>query len=145
MHKKIYRFITLFLLFICVVSCSNTKITKIIQNTSVIQIELYGCKDDQITTIKTIEITDSSSISQFSEYLSNRSAPMYKSGYHGKIILYDQNNRLLIKDGIEFNIYPESKHYVYIINGKLYSKKLSVFGYKYLYSLYNELPQDMKI
>ena len=145
MLKMIHRFISVLLLLICVVSCSNSKISKIIQNTSVIQIELYGCKDGHITTVKTIDITDRNSISQLSECLSNSNAPMYKAGYHGKINLYDQNNKLLIKDGIEFNIYPDCKHYIYIINGKLYSKKLSTFGFKYLNSLYNELPLDLKL
>ncbi len=145
MLKLIKLLLSLIIVCSIFISCNNKKIETLINQTSLVKIEFYGIKDQHITKVKEIEIKDTLEISNIAQFITSKNAPFYKAGYHGKIILLDKNGILLIEDGIEFNIYQECKHCVFMINNKIYSKKLSDKGLEYLINVYKTIPVDMQL
>ena len=125
-----FKYSILFILLTTLLfSCDNKYLLK----TDCVKIQLYGHQNGRIQILSEKTITDIEEIKKITCFISSKSAPWFKGGYHGKIIYYSSNTELL---NLDFNIYEGEK--ICVFKDKIFfkSRYLTAEGYKYLKELY---------
>ena len=131
----------LFLLFFCFpfYSCDD----KNLEQTDIIKIQLYGINEHKIEYVFEKTITDSEEIKSIISFISSKPAPWFKGGYHGTITFFSKQKQIF---DLNFNIYEGEKYCIFVKNGKLKARYLTLEGYEYLKDLYyNNVSEEHRL
>lgn len=94
-------------------------------------ISFHGFKNKKrVRNIKVIEVTGGKNLDIITKGILSSSTPLYKCGYDGEIKLY-RGKEFLFDTKMNFNI-SCGRYIVYMKNGKLYSRELSLEFYSFL-------------
>ena len=124
------KLIALFSLSLLLSSCGDSikdGLDKQILGTDSIKIYFLSEKDN--TTQKVVTISDNNEIENIIASISDEKSEQYKCGYSGQMDFYEKGRIILSP---EFNSNPDCAHYVFRYKDKMYHKKMSNEGQKFL-------------
>ena len=124
------KLIALFSLSLLLSSCGDSikdGLDKQILGTDSIKIYFLSEKDN--TTQKVVTISDNNEIENIIASISDEKSEQYKCGYSGQMDFYEKGRIILTP---EFNSNPDCAHYVFRYKDKMYHKKMSNEGQKFL-------------
>ena len=88
-------------------------------------------------------ITDSEEINSIISFISSKPAPWFKGGYYGTITFFSKQKQIF---DLDFNIYEGEKYCIFMKNGKLKARYLTLEGYEYLKDLYyNNVSEEHRL
>ena len=94
-------------------------------------------EQEEIVT-KTIQTTEAKSINRIVDFIDGKPAESFKCGYDGKMFFY--SNKQQIQE-VDFNMKDEAcNHFVFLVDGKLVSTKMSNEAVVFLDALEKGMP-----
>jgi len=109
----------------------------VLKNSNSAEIKFYAHKEARTDIKKQFTFKTKEEIKNILSFISDKSAPFYKGGYNGSIDFL-KNGKSLLDEKMEFNLSKYMGHIVFSYKKKLYSKKLTGSGLKYLQELSNK-------
>lgn len=109
----------------------------ILKNSNSAEIKYYAYKEARTDIKKQFTFKTKKEIKKILNFISDKSAPFYKGGYNGSIDFL-KNGKSILDEKMEFNLSKDMKHIVFSYKKKLYSRKLTENGIKFLNELSNK-------
>lgn len=109
----------------------------ILKNSDSAEIKFYAYKEARTDIKKQFTFKTKEEIKKILDFISDKTAPFYKGGYNGSIDFL-KNGKSILEEKIEFNLSKDMRHIVFLYKKKLYSRKLTENGIKFLNELSNK-------
>ncbi len=121
------RILIFAILTLLVSSCSQSKISDIIDHTSAMEIR-FTDSTGYVTGI--YKSNFSGEINMLNKYFTGDEVPEYKCGYDGKIILKGKDTT-----EVDFSVQNKCQHISFMLDGTVYNEDISLEGIGYLKKL----------
>lgn len=120
--------ISIFVLLVLLVSsCSQSKLSDIIDHTSAMEIRFTDSTGYETGIYKS---NFSGEINMLNKYFTGDEVPEYKCGFDGKIILKGKDTT-----AVDFSVQNKCQHISFMIDGTVYTEDISLEGIGYLKKL----------
>lgn len=120
-----------------IASCKPSVVRQSFSGADSLLIHFINDKTGQIT--KTEQTTEPKAIRRVIEFIDATETEQFKCGYDGKMVFFSKREKI---QEVDFKMKDEScNHFIFLLNGKLYSTRMSREAANFLNALEKGLPQ----
>jgi hypothetical protein len=130
------KFFFIFILPLVFISCKQSVIKQSFSSADSLVIHF---KDDAAEIVtKTVQTAESKAINRIIEFIDAKETEQFKCGYDGKMFFYSKGQQI---QEVDFKMKSDScNHFVFLLNGKLTSTKMSDEAVDFFDALEKGLP-----